>query len=54
MTEEEKYTHIETFSRDERGFKKDYEVLRGDLRVHYQVLHVLLDEGLITFDRMNY
>ena len=29
ITEEEKYTHIETFSRDELGFKKDYEVFKG-------------------------
>ena len=48
------YTFIESFSRDEWGFEKSQPVLSGDNQVHYQALHVILNEELITFDGMDY
>jgi len=52
--EENGYTYIESISRDEWGFEKSQEVLSGQNRVHYQALHVILNEELITFDGMDY
>ena len=53
-TEEDGYTYIESFFQDEWGFQKSLQVLSGEDRVHYQALHVILNEELITFDGMNY
>lgn len=47
-------TYIESFFQDEWGFQKSFQVLSGENRVHYQVLHVILNEGLITFDGKDY
>ena len=53
-TEEDGYIYIESLCRDEWGFQKSLQVLSGEDRVHYQALHVILGEELITFDGMDY
>lgn len=53
-TEKKGYTYIETFSRTSKGFQKEQEVLYGDIRVHYQILEVILDLESISFTSTNY
>lgn len=54
-TKDGKYDIITSpIRRSEWGFEKTEEVLLGENRVHYQRLDVILNEGLIEFDGMDY
>lgn len=52
-TEKAGFMYIETFSRDGKGYWKSLQILSGQDRVHYQALHVIMDDNMITFDGMD-
>ena len=54
MTQRNRLTYIETFTRTHQGFQKEQEVLFGENRVHYQILEVILDLESISFTGMDY